>query len=82
MLGVLTERSRFYSGYEYTRRRFQAKYKNVPVWALLASGSCGGVRGDLIDFTSISTLTVPDAIAIVLVGMLPVRYLVVLFFVP
>ncbi|QRW12698.1 mitochondrial carrier protein [Ceratobasidium sp. AG-Ba] len=34
----------FYTGYEFTKRKFQAKYgANVPVWALLASGSCGGI---------------------------------------
>ena len=37
---------RFYSAYEYMKRRFIKQYggvDRVPVWALLASGSCGGV---------------------------------------
>ncbi|QRV98108.1 mitochondrial carrier protein [Ceratobasidium sp. AG-Ba] len=34
----------FYTGYEFMKRKFQAKYgADVPVWALLASGSCGGI---------------------------------------
>ncbi|KAG8699353.1 hypothetical protein FRC08_005365 [Ceratobasidium sp. 394] len=34
----------FYTGYEFVKRRFQAKYgANIPVWALLTSGSCGGI---------------------------------------
>ncbi|KAF8314920.1 mitochondrial carrier [Clavulina sp. PMI_390] len=36
----------FYSGYEYAKRSFQARTppgQGVPVWATLASGSCGGM---------------------------------------
>ncbi|QRW25422.1 mitochondrial carrier protein [Rhizoctonia solani] len=34
----------FYTGYEFAKRKFRSKYGNqVPVWGLLASGSCGGV---------------------------------------
>ncbi|KAF8319853.1 mitochondrial carrier domain-containing protein [Cantharellus anzutake] len=34
----------FYSGYEYTKRQFKFRYgENLPIWALLASGSCGGI---------------------------------------
>ncbi|KAG8895273.1 hypothetical protein FRB99_000667 [Tulasnella sp. 403] len=34
----------FYTGFEYAKRRFQSKYgKTIPVWALIASGSCGGI---------------------------------------
>ncbi|CCO37573.1 Mitochondrial substrate carrier family protein S AltName: Full=Carnitine/acylcarnitine translocase [Rhizoctonia solani AG-1 IB] len=35
---------RFYTGYEFAKRQFRSRYGNqVPVWALLASGSCGGI---------------------------------------
>jgi len=34
----------FYSGFEFSKRQFQARYgQQVPVWALLASGSIGGI---------------------------------------
>ncbi|KAK7057998.1 mitochondrial carrier domain-containing protein [Favolaschia claudopus] len=35
----------FYSAYEFSKRKFAAKYgeQNIPVWALLASGSTGGL---------------------------------------
>ncbi|KAG9120653.1 hypothetical protein FRC07_003783 [Ceratobasidium sp. 392] len=34
----------FYTGYEFAKRKFQAQYgKDLPVWALLTSGSCGGI---------------------------------------
>jgi len=34
----------FYTGYEYSKRRFAKKYgEQLPVWALLASGSTGGI---------------------------------------
>ncbi|KAL5638421.1 hypothetical protein ACGC1H_005190 [Rhizoctonia solani] len=34
----------FYTGYEFAKRKFRSKYGNqVPVWGLLASGSCGGI---------------------------------------
>jgi len=34
----------FYAGYEYSRRKFKTMYgTNLPVWTLLASGSCGGI---------------------------------------
>jgi len=36
----------FYTAYEFMKRRFARSYggaENVPVWALLASGSCGGI---------------------------------------
>ncbi|EUC62494.1 ornithine transporter 1 [Rhizoctonia solani AG-3 Rhs1AP] len=34
----------FYTGYEFAKRQFRSKYGNqVPVWGLLASGSCGGI---------------------------------------
>ncbi|KAF8608305.1 mitochondrial carrier [Ceratobasidium sp. AG-I] len=34
----------FYTGYEFARRKFKANYgPNIPVWALLSSGSCGGI---------------------------------------
>ncbi|CEL52721.1 Mitochondrial substrate carrier family protein G OS=Dictyostelium discoideum GN=mcfG PE=2 SV=1 [Rhizoctonia solani AG-1 IB] len=34
----------FYTGYEFAKRQFRSRYGNqVPVWALLASGSCGGI---------------------------------------
>lgn len=34
----------FYTGYEFAKRQFRAKYgEQIPVWALLASGSCGGI---------------------------------------
>lgn len=37
---------RFYAAYEYAKRSFQARAppgQGVPVWATLASGSCGGM---------------------------------------
>ncbi|KAF9506302.1 hypothetical protein BS47DRAFT_438348 [Hydnum rufescens UP504] len=34
----------FYSGYEYTRRKFKTSFgTKLSVWVLLASGSCGGI---------------------------------------
>ncbi|KIK81230.1 hypothetical protein PAXRUDRAFT_156545 [Paxillus rubicundulus Ve08.2h10] len=34
----------FYSAFEFSKRQFQARYdQQVPVWALLASGSTGGI---------------------------------------
>ncbi|KAF7314068.1 hypothetical protein HMN09_00565800 [Mycena chlorophos] len=35
----------FYTAYEFSKRRFAARYGNqqIPVWALLASGSTGGI---------------------------------------
>ncbi|KAJ7124055.1 mitochondrial carrier [Mycena crocata] len=34
----------FFTAYEFTKRKFSAKYGNqLPVWALLASGSTGGI---------------------------------------
>ncbi|KAF9218706.1 mitochondrial carrier [Gyrodon lividus] len=34
----------FYAAFEFSKRQFQARYgKQVPVWALLASGSMGGI---------------------------------------
>jgi len=34
----------FYSGYEFAKRRFAKSYgPELPFWALLASGSCGGI---------------------------------------
>ncbi|KAG8699766.1 hypothetical protein FRC09_006393 [Ceratobasidium sp. 395] len=34
----------FYTGYEFAKRNFQARHgKDLPVWALLISGSCGGI---------------------------------------
>ncbi|KAG8709772.1 hypothetical protein FRC11_005217 [Ceratobasidium sp. 423] len=34
----------FYTGYEFAKRQFRSRYGNqVPVWGLLASGSCGGI---------------------------------------
>lgn len=34
----------FYTGYEFAKRKFRANYgPDIPVWALLASGSCGGI---------------------------------------
>ncbi|KAJ1306145.1 hypothetical protein OPQ81_010856 [Rhizoctonia solani] len=34
----------FYTGYEFAKRQFRSKYgSQVPVWGLLASGSCGGI---------------------------------------
>ncbi|KAH7334849.1 mitochondrial carrier [Rhizoctonia solani] len=34
----------FYTGYEFAKRQFRSKYGDkVPVWGLLASGSCGGI---------------------------------------
>lgn len=34
----------FYAGFEFAKRRFQQEYgKEVPVWALLSSGSFGGI---------------------------------------
>ena len=36
--------SRFYTGFEFSKRKFQSKYgQQVPIWALMASGSSGGV---------------------------------------
>lgn len=33
------------AGFEFTKRKFKQTYgENLPVWALLASGSMGGVR--------------------------------------
>lgn len=33
------------AGFEFSKRKFGEKYgKQIPVWALLASGSMGGVR--------------------------------------
>jgi hypothetical protein len=35
---------RFYTAYEFSKRQFAQRYgKEIPVWALLASGSTGGV---------------------------------------
>ena len=32
-------------GFEFAKRSFRERYQDgLPVWALLASGSCGGVR--------------------------------------
>ncbi|KLO05860.1 mitochondrial carrier [Schizopora paradoxa] len=34
----------FYTGFEFTKRRFRQRYRTeLPLWALLASGSCGGI---------------------------------------
>jgi len=34
----------FYTAFEYAKRRFQKNYGNeIPIWALVASGSCGGI---------------------------------------
>ncbi|PAV23115.1 mitochondrial carrier [Pyrrhoderma noxium] len=35
----------FYTGFEYAKRSFKSNYPNqeLPIWALLASGSCGGI---------------------------------------
>ncbi|KAH6910153.1 mitochondrial carrier [Coprinopsis sp. MPI-PUGE-AT-0042] len=34
----------FYTGFEFTKRKFKQTYgENLPVWALLASGSMGGI---------------------------------------
>ncbi|KAH8110504.1 mitochondrial carrier [Phellopilus nigrolimitatus] len=36
----------FYTGFEFVKRRFRRRYsgpEGLPVWALLASGSCGGI---------------------------------------
>lgn len=35
----------FYTGFEFAKRNFRARYpdQHLPVWALLASGSCGGI---------------------------------------
>jgi hypothetical protein len=34
----------FYAGFEYTKRRFQSVYgEDIPIWSLIASGSCGGI---------------------------------------
>ncbi|KDQ12030.1 hypothetical protein BOTBODRAFT_429440 [Botryobasidium botryosum FD-172 SS1] len=34
----------FYAGFEFTKRRFQKQYgPSPPAWAILASGSCGGL---------------------------------------
>ncbi|KAL5531850.1 hypothetical protein ACEPAF_5413 [Sanghuangporus sanghuang] len=35
----------FYTGFEFAKRRFRERYpgSSLPVWALLASGSCGGI---------------------------------------
>ena len=36
----------FYTAFEFSKRKFTAKYgQSLPVWALLASGSTGGVSG-------------------------------------
>jgi len=41
---VPIEYHRFYTAYEYNKRRFAKKYgEQLPVWALLASGATGGV---------------------------------------
>lgn len=36
----------FLIGFEFAKRRFSERFgqTNLPVWALLLSGSCGGVR--------------------------------------
>lgn len=37
--------NRFYTGFEYAKRQFRKTYgAELPIWALFASGSCGGVR--------------------------------------
>lgn len=42
---VPIELPRFYTAYEFSKRKFAKKYGDqLPVWALLASGSTGGVR--------------------------------------
>jgi len=34
----------FYTGFEFAKRRFRQRYRTeLPLWALLASGSCGGI---------------------------------------
>ena len=39
------KRPRFYTAYEFSKRKFAKKYGDqLPVWTLLASGSTGGVR--------------------------------------
>ena len=39
------ERPRFYTAYEFSKRKFAKKYgEQLPVWMLLASGATGGVR--------------------------------------
>ena len=38
------ERRRFYTAYEFSKRKFAKKYgEQLPVWTLLASGATGGV---------------------------------------
>ena len=38
------EHRRFYTAYEFSKRRFAKKYgEQLPVWTLLASGATGGV---------------------------------------
>lgn len=42
---ILIERPRFYTAYEFSKRKFAKKYgEQLPVWTLLASGATGGVR--------------------------------------
>ncbi|KAJ3554616.1 hypothetical protein NM688_g3014 [Phlebia brevispora] len=43
-LKLLTVFNRFYGAYEFSKRQFSAKYgQQLPIWALLASGSTGGI---------------------------------------
>jgi len=42
---VPIEYLRFYTAYEFSKRKFVKKYgEKLPVWMLLASGATGGVR--------------------------------------
>jgi len=42
---VHIESPRFYTAYEFSKRKFAKKYgEQLPVWMLLASGATGGVR--------------------------------------
>ena len=42
---VPIEYLRFYTAYEFSKRKFANKYgEQLPVWMLLASGATGGVR--------------------------------------
>jgi hypothetical protein len=43
--GIPIERPRFYTAYEFSKRKFAKKYgEQLPVWMLLASGATGGVH--------------------------------------
>ena len=68
---VPIKRPRFYTAYEFSKRKFAKKYgKELPVWTLLASGATGGVR-----FRSFSIPSEPNGkpLDFVLAGVLPAR---------